>query len=83
MGRGETESEDGRTPYPSAPDEMRKAGFSYFLPTCPVDSPVPTENQEQPASAGFFLLAVSTGANLVWSTTQGVRNEHQTKPDAK
>ena len=30
------------------------------------------ERQEQPASAGFFLLAVSTGANLVWSTTQGV-----------
>ena len=30
------------------------------------------ERQEQPASAGFFLLVVSTGANLVSSTTQGV-----------
>lgn len=33
MGRGETESKDGRTPYPSAPDEMRKAGFFHtFIP---------------------------------------------------
>ena len=32
MGGGETESKDGRTPYPSAPDEMRKAGFYTFIP---------------------------------------------------
>ena len=55
----------------------------YFLLTCPVDSPVPAESQEQPAYAGFFLLALSTGANLVSSTTQGTRNEHQTKPNAR
>ena len=29
------------------------------------------ERQKQPASAGFFLLAVSTGANLAWSTKRG------------
>ena len=82
MGRGETVSKDGRTPYPSAPDEMRKAGFYTFIPHAGSLASA-EERQEQPASAGFFLLAVSTGANLVSSTTQGVRNEHQTKPNAR
>ena len=64
MGRGETESNDGRTPYPSAPDEMRKAGFYTFYPHAGSLASA-EERQEQPASAGFFLLAVSTGASLV------------------
>lgn len=71
MGRGETESNDGRTPYPSAPDEMRKAGFYTFIPHAGSLASA-EERQEQPASAGFFLLALSTGANLAWSTTNGV-----------
>lgn len=70
MGRGETESKDGRTPYPSAPDEMRKAGFYTFYPHAGSLASA-EERQEQPASAGFFLLALSTGASLGGSTTQG------------
>ena len=70
MGRGETESKDGRTPYPSAPDEMRRAGFYTFIPHAGSLASA-EERQEQPASAGFFLLAVSTGANLVSSTMLG------------
>lgn len=73
MGRGETESNDGRTPYPSAPDEMRKAGFYTFYPHAGSLASA-EERQEQPASAGFFLLALSTGANLVSSTTKGYIN---------
>lgn len=71
MGRGETESNDGRTPYPSAPDEMRKAGFYTFIPHAGSLASA-EERQEQPASAGFFLLAIcQLCGNLGSSTAQG------------
>ena len=70
MGRGETDSKDGIHSLPRAPDEMRKAGFYTFIPHAGSLASA-EERQEQPASAGFFLLAVSTGANLVSSTKQG------------
>ena len=64
VGRGVTCSQDGRTPYPSAHNETCKAGFYTFIPHAGSLASA-EERQEQPASAGFFLLAVSTGANLV------------------
>ena len=70
VGRGVTCSQDGRTPYPSAHNETCKAGFYTFIPHAGSLASA-EERQEQPASAGFFLLAVSTGANLVWSTKRG------------
>lgn len=70
VGRGATCSQDGRTPYPSAHNETCKAGFYTFIPHAGSLASA-EERQEQPASAGFFLLAVSTGASLVWSTTHG------------
>lgn len=71
MGRGETESEDGRTPYPSAPDEMRKAGFFILSSHMLVVSPVPKRDRDNPLRAGFFLLAIcQLCGNLCESTTR-------------
>ena len=44
--------------------KLARQGFTSF---CPHAGSLASaeERQEQPASAGFFLLAVSTGANLV------------------
>ena len=50
--------------------KLARQGFHTFYPHAGSLASA-EERQEQPASAGFFLLAVSTGANLVWSTKRG------------